>query len=51
MKTITYDETKFVLVPKEPTEEMLDSIGITRCTNRAIWEAMVAAAPKLEEGK
>ncbi len=56
MKTITYDETKWKLVPVEPTEEMLDAAG-DECQYRKSahtvsedrWAAMLAAAPAAPE--
>lgn len=59
MKTITFDETKFALVPIEPTQQMLykgSEAGLdmetllddTRfiCELR-IWQAMIREAPQL----
>lgn len=63
MKTITYDETKYQLVPIEPTEEMIEGvckIMLARLRhggerNKGIehgiqenWSAMLSAAPKPE---
>lgn len=55
MKTVTYDETRFVLVPIEPTREMLDagryalleSMGSMGSRNETedCYDAMLAAAP------
>ena len=59
MKTITFDETKFKIVPIEPTEEMLSAgceagldistlIDDTRfACDRAVWDAMLRKAPQL----
>lgn len=58
MKTITYDETKFVLVPVKITEDMHAAAvrTIVRCTGNddfppSVWSAMLAAAPVAQEGK
>lgn len=65
MKTITYDETLWVLVPRQPTETMkdagrnapiplllLDSISENeRLRASAIYKAMLTAAPQLEHVK
>lgn len=58
MKTITYDESKWQLVPKEPTREMIEAGNdgfrqpdSRRHTVSSCYKAMLAAAPKLEEGK
>ena len=49
MRTDTYDETKWRLVPMEPTTEMLtagsEQIDLSSHSPRAVWESMVAAAP------
>ena len=46
MKTVTFDETKWQLVPVEPTPEMLDSCGTgAGGLKRRLWAAMLAAAP------
>lgn len=59
MRTITFDESKFQLVPKEPTQEMLAAgceagldisvlLDDTRySTDRACYLAMLAKAPQL----
>lgn len=50
MKTITYDETEYKLVPLEPIEEMsaLKTTGLHWQASEAIYKAMLAAAPKVE---
>lgn len=60
MKTVTYDETKWKLVPIELTQEMLDSVDDVEvggscfsCTKWTasyadatnMWSAMLSAAP------
>lgn len=52
MKTVTFDESVWQLVPVEPTIEMIsaatrDSVGFG---TRAVYQAMLAAAPKFEGG-
>ena len=52
MKTVTFDENVWQLVPVEPTIEMIsaatrDSVGFG---TRAEYKAMLAAAPKFEDG-
>lgn len=59
MKTVTYDETKWVMVPKEPTPEMQTAGGIavkfdTAAINKLwtankVYEAMLSAASQLQE--
>lgn len=50
MKTVTYDDSKWRLVPEEPTAEMLEEIRlIPHFTQRALavrYQAMLAAAPE-----
>ncbi len=48
MKTITYDETKYVLVPVEPTPQMIRAM-IPGSTIRNGYKAMLSAAPKTNE--
>lgn len=60
MKTITYDDTKWKLVPIEPTRDMkesgymqlpiigAESVGADRITD--MYKAMLSAAPRPEEG-
>lgn len=59
MKTVTYDETKYALVPVEPTQGMLDAAGMSIVpagkewldqSNRETWAAMLAAAKRNKEG-
>lgn len=51
MKTITYDETEFVLVPRLPDAEMLDAAINTHFGFKSesevddVWTAMLAVAP------
>lgn len=53
MKTITYDETKWKLVPVEPTPEMvkamaaayLDQHGYADAFIKAMYASAIAAAP------
>jgi hypothetical protein len=40
-----------VLVPREPTLEMLDSVELWRDETRKFWAAMIAAAPTREESR
>ncbi len=52
MKTVTFDESVWQLVPVEPTIEMVQaathkSVGFG---TRAAYQAMLAAAPKHEGG-
>ena len=52
MKTVTFDENVWQLVPVEPTIEMIsaatrDSVGFG---TRAEYKAMLVAAPKFEDG-
>lgn len=61
MKTVTFDETKWKLVPIEPTELMLDSAVelalLTAITKdyrwqqymSDVWSRMIAAAPERKE--
>jgi hypothetical protein len=53
MKTITYDETKWQLVPKIPTDEMEEACpyGMEYSKNTANFKAMLAAAPCPKEAK
>lgn len=46
MKTVTFDESVWQLVPVEPTSAMLIASGSTAPR----YQAMLAAAPKLEGG-
>lgn len=54
MKTITYDENLWQLMPKEPTADMLDAarrspVGCYTISNGVclrVWSAFLAAAPK-----
>lgn len=47
MRTITYDETQWQLVPKEPTRSMiLDGQSRMWSGIRPAYEAMLAAAPQ-----
>lgn len=59
MKTVTFDETKFVLVPMEPTEAMIEEVSkvmlariMSKRDGRGIkfgiienWQTMIQAAP------
>lgn len=58
MKTVTYDEEQWQLVPKKPTPEMCDALrigsrrdvpGNPLCETR--WAAALARAPKMKEEK
>ena len=57
MKTVTYDETKWVLVPVEPTDEMVEAAWDSDAADYVgehkrihslglAWSAMLAAAPQ-----
>jgi hypothetical protein len=51
MKTVTFDESQWKLVPVEPTFEMCDADAGTSTTERRMWNAahyraMLAAAPQ-----
>jgi len=49
MKTVTYDETKWQLVPKEPTEEMRSMILPSKWDAIYVcYKAMLEAAPEYE---
>lgn len=49
MKTITYDETKWRLVPIEPTEEMLFAADWPENGTLDAYRAMLDAAPHPED--
>jgi len=50
MKTITYDETKYVLVPVEPTPEMLAALWAYKSDSlQDCYRAMLSAAPQPED--
>ena len=54
MKTITFDEAKWQLVPKEPTQKMLNSAWdnmVYRTEMMASYQAMLAAAPEHPEAE
>lgn len=55
MKTITYDETRFVLVPRVTTIPMLEAFEAlydAACRDADIvWAAMLAAAPSKGESE
>lgn len=42
---ITYDDTLYQLVPKEPTSEMVKAGGSAWVDNWRVYRAMLAAAP------
>ncbi|HCM7228222.1 TPA: hypothetical protein N3282_003636 [Klebsiella aerogenes] len=56
MKTVTYDENKYVMVPKDPTAEMqsagasairIETTALNKLwTGNAVFRAMLAAAPQ-----
>ena len=59
MKTVTYDETKWVLVPVEPTDEMVEAAWDSDAADYVgehkrihslglAWSAMIAAAPSAQ---
>ena len=59
MKTVTYDETKWVLVPVEPTDEMVEAAWDSDAADYVgehkrihslglAWSAMLAAAPSAQ---
>lgn len=48
-KTVTYDETKWKLVPVEPTEEMANSGWSLKPFVIDIYSAMIASAPEHPE--
>lgn len=54
MKTVTFDEKKWKLVPIEPTDEMCiaaisASLGDKAINGKPQWDAMIAAAPEHKE--
>jgi len=54
MKTITFDETMWQLVPKEPTQKMLNSAWdnmVYRTEMLASYQAMLSAAPEHPEAE
>lgn len=59
MKTVTFDESKYALVPVDPTEAMMaaamnsedvlfdtEDDTMFRVQHAVIWQAMLAAAPQ-----
>lgn len=54
MKTVTYDENKWKLVPVEPTDDMCrnarEKIGIGSNVAHHVWHWMIAAAPDGDVG-
>ena len=50
MKTVTFDESVWQLVPMEPTTKMVMASGfLSEGRAREVWVDMLAAAPKLED--
>lgn len=53
MKTITFDETKWQLVPKHPTDEMIAAAYVLGEASAEgideMWADMLAAAPAKQE--
>lgn len=49
MKTVTFDESSWKLVPVEPTAEMYDA-GDMQLATKQVWDAMLAAAPVAPNG-
>jgi len=48
MKTVTFDETLWRVVPKEPTQEMFNT-GFYGHSNKETWERMLTVAPSPPE--
>ena len=54
MRTVTFDETMWQLVPKEPTQKMLNSAWdnmVYRTEMLASYQAMLSAAPEHPEAE
>jgi len=55
IRTVTYDDAKFKIVPIEPSEEMLLSLPSVRLLSQvkdlvaSEYKAMIAAAPEHQE--
>lgn len=54
LRTITYDDSTHVLVPREPTDSMAVATIKVSLRNPAIngvhqWKAMIAAAPEYQD--
>ena len=48
MKTVTFDETKWQLVPKEPTVAMVDAACAVDPERESVYAAYLTAAPEHE---
>lgn len=52
MKTVTFDETKWKLVPIEPTDEMIRAyIHQPLMSGQELYKLMIAAAPEYQAEK